>query len=151
MKENFVQYFESNFTEVFSQGFKWQCWFKKWLGAEQATSHYMNQCRPSSLTHICGTRRRWVNQVWMNDSLSLPGKTFKCLHHFSVEKSWKMQINSVHQVLRCKIIRSVFSLRLNFYCTSEVSMNVNIWNETRLEWGKLTLARSPMWAHFDLG
>ena len=24
------------------------------------TSHYLNQCWPSSLTHICGTRGRWV-------------------------------------------------------------------------------------------
>ena len=31
-------------------------WFGQWLGAEQATSHYQNQCWPSSLTHICGTR-----------------------------------------------------------------------------------------------
>ena len=29
-----------------------QHWFMKWLGAEQATSHYPNQCRLNSLTHI---------------------------------------------------------------------------------------------------
>ena len=29
--------------------------------AEQATSHYLNQWWPSSLTHICGIRGRWVN------------------------------------------------------------------------------------------
>ena len=34
--------------------------FRKWLGAEQATSHYLNQCWPSSLAHICGNRGRWV-------------------------------------------------------------------------------------------
>ena len=33
-----------------------QHWFIYWLGAEWATSHYLNQCRPDSLTHICGTR-----------------------------------------------------------------------------------------------
>ena len=33
-----------------------QHWFRQWLGAEQATSHYLKQCLPSSLTHICGTR-----------------------------------------------------------------------------------------------
>ena len=32
------------------------------LGAKQATNHYLNQCWPSSLMHICGTRARWVNQ-----------------------------------------------------------------------------------------
>ena len=31
-------------------------WFRLWLGADQATSHYLNQCWPSSLTHICDTR-----------------------------------------------------------------------------------------------
>ena len=41
-----------------------QHWFRKWLGAEQAASHYLNQCLGSSLTHICGTRGRWVNSSW---------------------------------------------------------------------------------------
>ena len=27
-----------------------------------ATSHYLNLCWPNSLTHICGTRWRWVKQ-----------------------------------------------------------------------------------------
>ena len=30
-----------------------QHWFRQWLGAEQAESHYLKQCWPSSLTHIC--------------------------------------------------------------------------------------------------
>ena len=30
--------------------------FRYWLGAEQATSHYLDRCLTSSLTHICGTR-----------------------------------------------------------------------------------------------
>ena len=34
--------FDSNFTEV---------------------CHYLNQCWPDSLTHICGTRGRWVNSL----------------------------------------------------------------------------------------
>ena len=36
-------------------------WFRQWLGAEQATSYYLDQWWPSSLTHICVTRGRWVN------------------------------------------------------------------------------------------
>ena len=38
-----------------------QHWFRKWLGADQATSHYLKQCWPSSPTHIFGTKGRWVN------------------------------------------------------------------------------------------
>ena len=29
---------------------------------EQATSHYLNKCRPSSPTHICDTSGRWVKR-----------------------------------------------------------------------------------------
>ena len=38
-----------------------QHWFRQWLGAEQATSHYLNQWWPSSTTHICVTQPQWVN------------------------------------------------------------------------------------------
>ena len=38
-----------------------QHWFRLWLGAKQATSHYLKQCWPSSLMHTCSTRGRWVN------------------------------------------------------------------------------------------
>ena len=38
-----------------------QHWFRYWLGADQATSHYLSQWWPSSLTYICSTRGRWVN------------------------------------------------------------------------------------------
>ena len=37
-----------------------QHWCRYWLGAEQATSHYLNQWWPSSTTHICVTRPQWV-------------------------------------------------------------------------------------------
>ena len=36
--------------------FQWtitQHWFRWWLGAKWATSHYLNQCWANSLTHIC--------------------------------------------------------------------------------------------------
>ena len=38
-------------------------WFWQWLGTERATSHYLNQSWPDSLTHICGTRWWWVKSV----------------------------------------------------------------------------------------
>ena len=37
-----------------------QHWFRWWLGAGQAPSHYLNQCWPHSLTQICSIRGRWV-------------------------------------------------------------------------------------------
>ena len=40
-----------------------QHWFSYSLGAESATSHYLNQWWPDSLTHVCGTRGRW-KRVW---------------------------------------------------------------------------------------
>ena len=58
-----------------------QHWFRNWLGAKQATSHYLNQCWPSSLMHICGTRGSWFNSscwlIWKSDThrfhLRVPG------------------------------------------------------------------------------
>ena len=46
-------YFNTNVTEVCSRGSNWLHWFRWWLGTEQATSHYVNQCLSTSLTHIC--------------------------------------------------------------------------------------------------
>ena len=46
-----------------------QHWFRKWLGAEQATSHYLNQWWPSSMMHICFTRPQWVKSSTINDEL----------------------------------------------------------------------------------
>ena len=38
-----------------------QHWFRQWLGAEQATSHYLKQWWPNSMMHICIARPQWVN------------------------------------------------------------------------------------------
>ena len=44
---------------------KCQHWFRQWLDAEQATSHYLNQCWPSSLTHIYAAQvGRSINTQW---------------------------------------------------------------------------------------
>ena len=37
-----------------------QHWFRLWLGAVQATSHYLNQWCYDLLTHKCVTRHQWV-------------------------------------------------------------------------------------------
>ena len=39
-----------------------QHWFRKGFIAYSASSNYLNQYCPSSLTDIYGTRRRWVNK-----------------------------------------------------------------------------------------
>ena len=38
-------------------------WIRQWRGAEQATSHYLTQPFPSSLTHICISWGRWYNSL----------------------------------------------------------------------------------------
>ena len=50
--------FRFKFHWNFLTGVQWtinQHWFRLWLGAEETTSHYLNQWWPISLTHICGT------------------------------------------------------------------------------------------------
>ena len=42
-----------------------QHWFRWWFDAEEATSHYLNQSWPDSLTHICDTRGSWVIPWWV--------------------------------------------------------------------------------------
>ena len=37
-----------------------QHWFRRWLGVEQATSHFLNQCWASSMILICVTRPQCV-------------------------------------------------------------------------------------------
>ena len=79
------------FQTTFSNGFSWmkmywfwfkfhwnlfqrvkltifQHWFRKWLGTDQATSHYLNQWWSSLLTElldasICSTRPQWVTNI----------------------------------------------------------------------------------------
>ena len=47
-----------------------------WLNAEQAACHYMNQCWPSSPTHICDTMGSWVNCLDVKDSDGKSHDTF---------------------------------------------------------------------------
>ena len=37
-----------------------QHWFRKWPGADQATSHFLNQWWPTLVTHICVSRSQWL-------------------------------------------------------------------------------------------
>ena len=50
-----------------------QRWFRLWLGVapnRRQLSHYLNQCSPYSLTHICVNRGRWVTSPRVNISAS---------------------------------------------------------------------------------
>ena len=38
----------------------YQRWFRSWLGADQVTSHHLNQWWSGLLTHICVTLPQWV-------------------------------------------------------------------------------------------
>ena len=58
-------------TFIFWLNFQWrlflraqmtQHWIRYWFGAEYATSHYLNQCWPHFLTHMCGVRGDKLNQ-----------------------------------------------------------------------------------------
>ena len=44
---------------------KSQHWCRRWLGAEQATSHCLKQCLSNWLTHICSSWGKWINPHWM--------------------------------------------------------------------------------------
>ena len=38
-------------------------WFRYWLGADEATSHYLDQCCSSLLTQVCVTRPQCIEWV----------------------------------------------------------------------------------------
>ena len=77
-RDKIADIFQTTFTNVFSWmkmyefrlKFHWslflrlqltivQYWFRQWHGADQATSHYLNQWWSSLLTHIRVTRPQW--------------------------------------------------------------------------------------------
>ena len=51
-------------------------WFRKWLGAELTTSHYLNQCWPSSLTNICGFRGNELTLCGVNIEVAIKWQPF---------------------------------------------------------------------------
>ena len=62
-------------------------WFRWWLGAKEATSHYLIQWRPSSLAHICLTRPQWVNTLRpRQNGRHFADDMFKCI--FLNENVW---------------------------------------------------------------
>ena len=60
----FLYPFSRKKSFVFSLKFHWNLFLRVQLAITQhywVPSHYLNQCWSNSLTHICGTRGRWVN------------------------------------------------------------------------------------------
>ena len=43
---------------------KLQHWFRYWLGAVQATSHYLNQWWSRLVMHKCVTQSQWGKNIW---------------------------------------------------------------------------------------
>ena len=79
-------------------------WFRQWLGADQATSHYLQQCWSISLTHICGTWGRWVQSGARvsNLHMSCSGLTSRLCDRIIV--SLKVARETMHVVDRCNNI-----------------------------------------------
>ena len=73
----------------------------------QATSNYLNQWWPSSLTHICGTRGRWVNTIATKADLA-NHCAFKCPG--TLGPSGKIQCTRLLQrFLLIKYIKNIFT------------------------------------------
>ena len=88
-----------------------QHWFRLWLGAEQATSHDLNQCWTSSLTHICGTRGRWVKERKKHQAMkSFPNLSWYMHRQISVTQhlpthKWEYVFMApIHYLKLCKLI-----------------------------------------------
>ena len=64
---NFLFNFKQNVIYIYSIGSGRLAinyyWFRKWIGAKQATNHYLNQWWSRLRTHVCITRLRWLNTL----------------------------------------------------------------------------------------
>ena len=77
-------------------------WFRWWLGANQAISHYLNQWWPSSLTHKCGTR---------GDELILSFKlTTSWSHDVVIWQSVELQQFKINAILHLTSVLFFFKL-----------------------------------------
>ena len=54
------------------------------LAPSRVTSHYLNQCWPSSLTHICGARGKWVNDKMSAISQMISSCAFSWMKSFKL-------------------------------------------------------------------
>ena len=75
-----------------------------------AFCHYLNQCWPSSPTHICGTRGNWVNVCSNADNTNLHGKTHIIFDHFvhiaflTCYVHWLLEANTISEIAGKEIL-----------------------------------------------
>ena len=62
-------------------------WFRQWLRTKQARSHYVNQWRPSSAMHICGTMEDEYQESYDSDNLKKK-KKIEQLECLCSEDTW---------------------------------------------------------------
>ena len=74
-------------------------WFRQWLGAKQATSHYVNQWWSSSLMHSFIIIPQWFNTMRLRQRSRIFLTTFTNFYAFSWMKTYEF---------RLKIHRSLF-------------------------------------------
>ena len=106
-----------------------QHWFRQWLGAEQVTSHYLNQCWPDSLTHVCGTRGRWVNSKFHFNDPEKKLSEFESKHKQFLRKKyhWKYCLQSGGHFVMSQYGKKIITFhRVLWTLTKET---VLIWNE----------------------
>ena len=95
-------------------------------------SHCLNQCSPSSLTHICDTRGKWVNRVTELPRIKCNYITWTSVHEF--------QHVRVHSYLRFNLITVVsiqITRKFNDVLFSEVLNKLRMqYSDEKLCWLK---------------
>ena len=80
--------------------------FKQWLGAEQATGHYLNQWWPRySTRYTCVTSEQWVNDTLKRhrQALSVPIRMTSlalAIATVSVKQTWRVLVNGSYNSTR---------------------------------------------------
>ena len=110
--------------------------FRKWLGADQVTSHYLNQCI-SEPTHICITRPHWVKYLVVNKSYQFEWwymivtnvenfimfAVFTSNNRRMQHRGHSWQLNICSGVPKWIILRSAKSRWLKVYMEVQISQN----------------------------
>ena len=124
----------------------WQRWFGWWIGAVQATSHYLNQRWYVLLTHICVTRPQWVNSVqphFMCTSCTL--HSWYILARFPIYYS---NLNPTYQLFNNLDEKVSFKLRIHyitlFPCVTHfIMITYYTWHGSDIELAKCTPIARP--------